>query len=467
MMGIQQEQGGSGSVPSPRDASSPRSRLPLRSQPGPAPAAAHAARGRRPRPCSRRVNARETARLRRVPYAEPRPPTSDSDQHRGMHVTTPKEVLALAKQNDVEIVDLRFCDLPGLTQHFSVPVSELTEGVFEDGLGFDGSSIRGFQEIQESDMLLVARPGHRLPRPVHPAHHAEHPLLREGPGDRRVVLARPPLRRAQGRALPEADGHRRRLVLGSGGRVLHLRLDPLRPEPARGLLPHRCGRRRLELRRREERRRLPQPRLQAPLQGGLLPRAADGPLPGPPLPDGAEPREGRRQDRGAPSRGGHRRPGRDRHALRPAAGDRRQRHEVQVRRQEHGVGRPARPSRSCRSRSSRTTAPGCTPTRACGRTTRTCSGTRSATPASRTWPGGTSAACSSTRRRCSRSRTPRRTRSAGSCPATRRRSTSCTRSGTAAHASGSPCSHGSRPRSAWSSARRMRPATRTSRSARC
>ena len=73
-------------------------------------------------------------------------------------MTTPKEVLALAKQNDVEIVDLRFCDLPGLTQHFSVPVSELTEGVFEDGLGFDGSSISGYQEIQESDMLLVADP---------------------------------------------------------------------------------------------------------------------------------------------------------------------------------------------------------------------------------------------------------------------------------------------------------------------
>jgi len=77
-------------------------------------------------------------------------------------VTTPsnapknaKDVLALAKERGVEIVDLRFCDLPGLMQHFSVPVSELTEDVFEDGLGFDGSSIRGFQEIQESDMLLV------------------------------------------------------------------------------------------------------------------------------------------------------------------------------------------------------------------------------------------------------------------------------------------------------------------------
>ena len=61
----------------------------------------------------------------------------------------------MAKAEGVEIVDLRFSDLPGLMQHFSIPVSELSEESFEDGLGFDGSSIRGFQEIQESDMLLV------------------------------------------------------------------------------------------------------------------------------------------------------------------------------------------------------------------------------------------------------------------------------------------------------------------------
>ena len=49
-------------------------------------------------------------------------------------------------------------DLPGLMQHFSIPMHELSEENFEDGLGFDGSSIRGFQEIQESDMLLVPAP---------------------------------------------------------------------------------------------------------------------------------------------------------------------------------------------------------------------------------------------------------------------------------------------------------------------
>jgi glutamine synthetase len=72
--------------------------------------------------------------------------------------STAKDVLALARDQDVQIVDFRFCDLPGLTQHFSVPVSELSEAAFEDGYGFDGSSIRGFQQIQESDMLLVPDP---------------------------------------------------------------------------------------------------------------------------------------------------------------------------------------------------------------------------------------------------------------------------------------------------------------------
>jgi len=71
---------------------------------------------------------------------------------------TPKEVLALAQQNRVEIVDLRFCDLPGLWQHFSIAMTEFNDGLFEDGIGFDGSSIRGFQTIDESDMLLFPDP---------------------------------------------------------------------------------------------------------------------------------------------------------------------------------------------------------------------------------------------------------------------------------------------------------------------
>jgi glutamine synthetase len=71
---------------------------------------------------------------------------------------TSHDVVALAHSADARIVDLRFCDLPGLMQHFSIPVEELTEEGIESGYGFDGSSIRGFQAIHESDMLLMPDP---------------------------------------------------------------------------------------------------------------------------------------------------------------------------------------------------------------------------------------------------------------------------------------------------------------------
>ena len=79
---------------------------------------------------------------------------------------TPSEVVALAKENDVKIVDLKFMDLPGMWQHFSMMVEELTEDLFEEGCGFDGSSIRGFQAINESDMLLFPDPTTALIDPV-------------------------------------------------------------------------------------------------------------------------------------------------------------------------------------------------------------------------------------------------------------------------------------------------------------
>jgi glutamine synthetase len=68
---------------------------------------------------------------------------------------TPKEVLDTAKENGAKFVDLRFMDFPGLWQHFSVPIGELEESSFEDGFGFDGSSIRGWQPIHASDMLVI------------------------------------------------------------------------------------------------------------------------------------------------------------------------------------------------------------------------------------------------------------------------------------------------------------------------
>src|SRR5438128_147891 len=71
---------------------------------------------------------------------------------------TPKEVLAMIREKEVRAVDLRFMDFPGLWQHFTIPADALEESTFEEGLGFDGSSIRGWQAINESDMLVIPQP---------------------------------------------------------------------------------------------------------------------------------------------------------------------------------------------------------------------------------------------------------------------------------------------------------------------
>ena len=71
---------------------------------------------------------------------------------------SPSDVLKLGRDNEARFLDIRFSDLPGLMQHFTVPFDEVSEELFEEGIGFDGSSIRGFQEIQESDMILVPDP---------------------------------------------------------------------------------------------------------------------------------------------------------------------------------------------------------------------------------------------------------------------------------------------------------------------
>ena len=81
-------------------------------------------------------------------------------------LTSPEEVIAFAREQGVKFVDYKFVDLPGTWQHFSTPISYLEEDVFEKGLGFDGSSIRGFQKIHESDMLLIPDPTTAIVDPV-------------------------------------------------------------------------------------------------------------------------------------------------------------------------------------------------------------------------------------------------------------------------------------------------------------
>src|SRR5712691_13482113 len=69
-----------------------------------------------------------------------------------------KTVLEFAKKHDAKILDLRFTDIPGLWHHVSYPIEQLTESSFEEGFGIDGSSIRGWAAINESDMLLIPDP---------------------------------------------------------------------------------------------------------------------------------------------------------------------------------------------------------------------------------------------------------------------------------------------------------------------
>ncbi len=80
--------------------------------------------------------------------------------------TDPQAVIAFARDQGIKIVDFRFTDLLGKWQHFSIPTQELSESIFSEGIGFDGSSIQGFQHIHESDMLLIPDPRTAFVDPV-------------------------------------------------------------------------------------------------------------------------------------------------------------------------------------------------------------------------------------------------------------------------------------------------------------
>jgi len=79
---------------------------------------------------------------------------------------TPKEALEFAKAREAKMLDLKFMDFPGMWQHFSVPIHQLSEDSFEEGFGFDGSSIRGWQAIHTSDMLVIPDPDTAMMDPI-------------------------------------------------------------------------------------------------------------------------------------------------------------------------------------------------------------------------------------------------------------------------------------------------------------
>ena len=139
-----------------------------------------------------------------------------------------KEVLGFAKSKNIEMVDLKFLDFLGTWQHFAIPINELEEDSFEEGFGFDGSSIRGWQPIHASDMLVIPDPETAVMDPFIDPADAVADLQHRRPDHQGELLARPAQHRAEGRGVPEVDRHRRHGLLRAGGRVLHLRRHPLR-----------------------------------------------------------------------------------------------------------------------------------------------------------------------------------------------------------------------------------------------
>src|ERR1700758_1895125 len=91
-----------------------------------------------------------------VRASEPAVTTNKQETNKSM--ATPKSVIEMAKKQGAKMVDVKFVDTFGTWQHFTVPIGELTEDVFSEGFGFDGSSIRGWKSIEASDMLAMPDP---------------------------------------------------------------------------------------------------------------------------------------------------------------------------------------------------------------------------------------------------------------------------------------------------------------------
>ena len=269
-----------------------------------------------------------------------------------------KSVLKSLKDDDIAYVDLRFCDPKGKLQHVTV-ISELVDEDFlDEGFMFDGSSIAGWKSIEKSDMKLMADPASAYVDPF----FAEKTLCLHCSvlePDTNEPYERDPRGTArEGRGLPEADRHRRHLLLRPRGGVLHSRRRALLEQAEQGQLRDRRGRRRLEHRHRlRDGQHGPPPRR----QGRLLPAAAGRRRPGHPRRDALDDEADGDEGRQAPPRGGvaAARAGPDLRLAHPAG---RQHPEVQVR---HPAGRrrlrqDARPS--CRSPTTATTARACTST---------------------------------------------------------------------------------------------------------
>ena len=238
-----------------------------------------------------------------------------------------REALEWAGETRAAMVDLKFCDLLGTWQHVTLPVRAFDEAAFDEGLGFDGSSIRGWQAIQDSDMLLMPDPSSAILDPATEAPTLSLVCEIADPDHARAVREGPARRRPPRGGAPARERHRRHRVLRPRVRVLRLRRGALRPRPERVALPRRLARGLLELRQAR-------PRLHGAPEGGLLPGGAVGLAARPPHGDGAHARAARHPVRVPPPRGRLGRPVRDRPPLHDPHPHGRSGHDLQVRRQE-------------------------------------------------------------------------------------------------------------------------------------
>ena len=241
------------------------------------------------------------------------------------HPATPDQFFKFAKTHQAEMVDLKFVDMLGSWQHCSFPIEHL-----------DASTVRRrprLRRLVDSRLDGDPRVGHdgragrrdHAPRSV--LRQANHQRHRQHcrPGDAPGVHPRSATRRPEGRGVPARKRDCGHVSRGTGTGILHLRRGPLRAEPAQGLLPDRLGRGRLEHRPH----RGTESRLQAELQGGLLPREPHRHVPRFARRDGLRDAQDRHRRRGAPSRGRDGRPERDRHEVPAAPHDGRSVHVVQ------------------------------------------------------------------------------------------------------------------------------------------
>ncbi len=144
----------------------------------------------------------------------------------------PEELLRYLKNEDVKFVDVRFCDLPGVMQHFNVPVESFDDAIFTDGLAFDGSSIRGFQQIHESDMLLLPDVTSAFIDPFRAQKTLALNFFIHDPFTREAYSRDPRNVAKKAEAYLAASGIADTAYFGARGRVLHLRLDPPRDQLA-------------------------------------------------------------------------------------------------------------------------------------------------------------------------------------------------------------------------------------------